>query len=119
MIRYLNCFRKKTDVTAEDFRDYWNDAAFDQLIGEVASLTSAARHTKNLVLRVEMGERLLRDRGMSEPFDGIIEYYWDSAGGLASLYEREEGQDLLRRIDGYQGQFIDLSRSTAFFTESE
>jgi hypothetical protein len=119
MIRYLNCLKKKSEITPEDFREFWNDAAFNELISEVANLSKAIRYTKDLVLQVEMGDRLLRDRGMSEPCDGVIEYYWESAAGLESLYETTQGQDLLGRIDHYQSQFIDLARSTAFFTECE
>ena len=119
MIRYINCFRKKAGVSAEEFREYWNGSEYNELIEKIAAFYQAERYAKNLTLQVEMGQKLINDRGMSEPYDGIIEYYWDSAHQLSSLYESPEAQALGGQIGKYQSEFIDLSRSTAFFTEDD
>jgi len=119
MIRYINCFRKKPGVSAEEFREYWNGAEYNELIEKIAAFYQAARYAKNLTLDVEMGQKLISDRGMSEPYDGIIEYYWDNAQQLSALYESPEAQTLTGQISKYQGEFIDLGRSTAFFTEDQ
>ncbi len=88
-------------------------------MGKVAELTNAVSHSKNLTLQVEMGQRLIADRGMDEPYDGILEYRWDSANQLKDLYESPEARKLLEQATKYQSQFIDLARSTAFFTEDD
>lgn len=119
MIRYINCFRKKSGVSAEEFREYWNSAEYSELIEKIAAFYQAARYAKNLTLKVEMGQKLISDRGMSEPYDGIIEYYWDNAQQLSALYESPEAQALAGQISKYQGEFIDLALSTAFFTEDQ
>jgi hypothetical protein len=119
MIRYINCFRKKSGVSAEEFREYWNGAEYNELIETIAAFYQAARYAKNLTLKVEMGQKLLSDRGMSEPYDGIIEYYWDNAHQLSALYETPQAQTLGEQIGKYQSEFIDPSRSTAFFTEDD
>ena len=119
MIRYINCFRKKSDMSAEEFREYWCGAEYDELIEKLAAFYKATRYAKNLTLKVEMGQKLLSDRGMGEPYDGIIEYYWDNAHQLSSLYESPAAQTLSEQVGKYQGEFIDLSRSTAFFTEDD
>ena len=119
MIRYINCFRKKPDVSAEEFREYWNGAEYNELIAKIAAFYQAVHYAKNLTLKVEMGQKLLSDRGLSEPYDGIIEYYWDNAHQLSTLYESPEAQALGAQMEKYQNDFIDLSRSTAFFTEDD
>ena len=119
MIRYINCFRRKPDISPEDFREYWNGAEFDELVEKVAQLTNALSHSKTLTLQVEMGQRLIDDRGMDEPYDGVLEYHWDNANRLKHFYEAPEAKQLSEQVTKYQSQFIDLSRSTAFFTEDE
>ena len=119
MIRYINCLRKLPDMSADDFRDYWQGAEFDELIKKVAVLTGARRYNKNLTLHVSMGQHLISDRGLAQPYDGIVEYYWDNANHLAGVYETEEAMALTRQIQRYQSQFIDLANSTAFFTEHQ
>ena len=119
MIRYINCFRKAPDLSTEDFREYWQGAEFDELIRKTVKLTGATRYSKNLTLQVSMGEHLLSDRGLDQPYDGILEYYWENANHLPEIYAREETRALVQQTTRYQSQFIDLAHSTAFFTEHE
>lgn len=119
MIRYINCIRKKADISAEEFREYWCGAEYKELLDKVADYYQALRYSRNLTLKVEMGDRLISERGLDEPYDGTIEFYWDNAHQLSHLYDSEQARTLAEQINKYQGEFIDLSRSTAFFTESE
>ncbi|MDH3691846.1 MAG: EthD domain-containing protein [Gammaproteobacteria bacterium] len=117
MIRYINCFTKDPALSTQDFRAYWQSAEFDELIKKVAKFTSAVRYSKNLTLQVSMGEHLASDRGLAQPYDGIVEYYWESAQHLPNIYASGEGQALSEEAILYQSQFIDLANSTAFFTD--
>lgn len=119
MIRYINCFRKLPELSNDDFRDYWQGAEFAELIRQVAQLTSASHYESNLTLKVDMGRHLIEERGLAEPYDGIIEYSWENARHLPAVYATEEAQALARRMQSFQSQFIDLENSTAFFTEHE
>lgn len=119
MIRYINCIRKKADISAEEFREYWSGTEYRELLDKVAAHYRATRYSRNLTLRVEMGDRLISDRGLDEPYDGTIEFFWENANQLASLYDSDQAQALAAQINKFQSEFIDLSRSTAFFTESE
>ncbi len=119
MIRYINCFRKKPGMSDENFRRYWCSAEFNDLVTKVSSLSNAVRHAKNLSLRVQATERLIEDRGIGEPYDAVLEYWWRDAGQLMERYQSVEARDLFEKMTDYQNQFIDLSRSTAFFTEDD
>jgi hypothetical protein len=48
-----------------------------------------------------------------------VEYYWDNANHLASIYETDAAMALTQQMQRYQSQFIDLANSTAFFTEHD
>jgi hypothetical protein len=47
----------------------------------------------------------------------VLELFWEDASQLMGLYDTPEGQALREKITDYENQFIDGSRSTAFFTE--
>lgn len=119
MIRYINCLRKLPELSNDDFRDYWQGAEFEELIRQVAQLTSASHYESNLTLKVDMGRHLIEERGLAEPYDGIIEYSWENARHLPAVYATEEAQALAKRMQSFQSQFIDLENSTAFFTEHQ
>ena len=119
MIRYINCFRKKAGMSDEDFRRYWCSKEFNELVSRVSSLSNAVRHAKNLALRVQATEQLIEDRGIGEPYDAVLEYWWRDAAQLMERYQSAEARALFDEMQNYQDQFIDMSRSTAFFTEDD
>ncbi|MGD8618132.1 MAG: EthD domain-containing protein [Gammaproteobacteria bacterium] len=118
MIRLITCLKRRDDVSAEDFRRHWQEAAFDDLIARIVALTGAERCAKNLTLSVAANTLLMQERGLAEPFDGIIEYWWHDAANFDELYNSEERKALMQEMQDYQGQFVDLTASAAFFTES-
>jgi len=119
MIRLLYCVRKKPELTQAQFRQYWNDPAFDTLIQQVTEQSNALSHTKTLALQVEATARIVSDRGTQDPYDGVLEYWWENGADILDLMDSPAGQELLSKTKEHQAQFIDFSRSAVFFTESE
>jgi hypothetical protein len=118
MIRLITCLKRRDDISPEEFRRFWMDAAFDELIGRIVALTGAERYAKNLTLSVEANVLLMQERGLGEPFDGIIEFWWHDAAHFDELYNSEERKALMLDMQAYQTQFADLAASASFFTES-
>jgi hypothetical protein len=118
MIRLITCLKRRDDISPEEFRRFWMDAAFDELIGRIVALTGAERYAKNLTLSVEANVLLMQERGLGEPFDGIIEFWWHDAAHFDELYNSEERKSLMLDMQAYQTQFADLAASASFFTES-
>jgi len=118
MIRLLYCVRKKPELTQAQFRQYWNDPAFDTLIQQVTEQSNALSHTKTLALQVEATARIVSDRGTQDPYDGVLEYWWENGADILDLMDSPIGQELLSKTKEHQSQFIDFSRSAVFFTES-
>lgn len=118
MIRFINCMKRKSGLTPEQFRQYWNDPRFTALIERVAALTGATRYAKNATLIVAANTLVKEMRGTRDPYDGVLEYWWDNAAHLIERIESPEGQALTEEILVFQRQFVDLAASTAFFVES-
>ena len=119
MIRYVNCLKRRSDLTPSEFRECWNSSAFRSLVGRVAELSGAERYLMSLTLHVEANLRLMEDRGSGAPFDGIIEYWWKDAANLIDIYDSPEGQTLKGEMLEFQSAFIDQGASSAFFVEPQ
>ena len=117
MIRHIKCIRKNPDLSDEEFRAFWNAPEYEDLNQQLITLTKPVRYSRNLALKVEATQRLIADRGFIDPFDAVIELWWEDASQLMVLYDTPEAQQLRKKIADYENQLIDISRSTAFFTE--
>ena len=58
MIRFINCIRRQSDISSEQFRQFWDDPKFDTIIDRVVEYTGRA---KNLSLMVSANE-LMQER---------------------------------------------------------
>ena len=119
MIRFINCVRRREDISADDFRRYWNSPEFEQLFQRFFMIVQPQGFAKNLTLQVSANEQIRQERGSSEPFDGTIEFWWDNAADLLEKYDAPEAQEIRKEMLGFQQQFIDIQRCHAFFTEYE
>ena len=117
MIRFIHCVKRHSSLSPEEFRRYWNSTEFSTLLEYLGRLTGAYRVEKNLTLMIEMNTELMKERGSQEPFDGILEVWFDNARVFNENDENSELNRLLEQMETYQGQFIDFSRSMRFFTE--
>ncbi len=118
MIRYMSCMRKLEHLSADEFRRFWRDPSFDDLIERLVSLVKPMRFSKSLVLHVEANTQIMHERGTDEPFDGIIEYWWENAAQVMEVVDTPQAAELLDQIHLYKSQFVDFSRSSIFFTEA-
>jgi hypothetical protein len=120
MIRFINCVRRRADISSEEFRQFWNDPKFDAIIGRVVGYTGAGGYAKNLTLMVSANELMQERRGgAAPPFDGVLEYWWENASQLHSVLDSEQCSLLMQAMLEYQKQFVDLEKSCAFFTEAQ
>jgi hypothetical protein len=118
MIRFVSCVKRKPGMSIAEFRRYWDDPRFEALIRRMVDLTGAARFARNATLDVAANEMVMHMRGGREPYDGVLEYWWENAGRLLHDLASPEGHALILEMAGFQRQFVDFTQSTAFFTES-
>ncbi|WP_455219123.1 hypothetical protein [Kaarinaea lacus] len=119
MIRFINCVRRRKDISVDEFRRYWNSSEFEYLFERLFIIVQPRRFAKNLTLQVSANEQIRQERGSGEPFDGTLEYWWHDASELLEKYDAPEAQEIRKEMLAYQQQFIDLANCRAFFTEYE
>ena len=117
MIRHIKCIRKNPDLSDEEFRAFWNAPEYEDLNQQLITLANAVRYSRDLALKVEATQRVITDRGFIDPFDAVVEFWWEDASQLMELYDTPEARQLRKKIADYENRFIDVLRSTAFFTE--
>lgn len=118
MIRLITCLKRRADIEPSEFREFWNAPAFEQLIERVVALSGAQRYARNLTLGVGANQLLMQDRGLGEPFDGVLEYWWHDAAHFEAMYNDPDSKALMQAMLEYQQRFSDMSASVSFFTES-
>ncbi len=118
MIRLITCIRKKKDMSQSEFREYWDSPDFLEIIDKTIDVLKPVRYARNLTLQVEANVDIMASRGSDEPYDAIIEWWWDSAVQLAPLTGTAQAQGLILDIRTFQSQFVDFERSPSFFTEA-
>jgi len=100
-------------------KSFGDDPRFSALVERIVKATGAKRSARNLSLQLpDINERLTKERGQEEPFDGVLEYWWDNARDLLTVLASPEGEQLLAEMQRFQESFVDFARSRAFFTES-
>lgn len=119
MIRFINCVRRRKDISVEEFRRYWNSPEFEYLFERLFIIVQPRRFAKNLTLQVSANEQIRQERGSGEPFDGTFEYWWHDASEWLEKYDSPEAHPVRKEMLAYQQQFIDIPNSRAFFTEYE
>jgi len=117
MIRFINCIRRRQDISAEEFRRYWNSPELESLYQRMNAIVQPLRFSRNLTLQIGANELIREERGSGEPFDGTVEFWWQNAGDLLQKYNSAEAVRIRENMLDYQERFIDMAGCRAFFTE--
>jgi hypothetical protein len=114
MIKLIQCVRARSAIPKVEFQRQWQE--YGEQLSALATELGAVRIVLNTTLSIEVNERLLQERGSMEPFDGVAEIWWDRG---AELLEKADGKEMSSRIDRLrkvQHSFMDVERSSFFFT---
>jgi hypothetical protein len=117
MIRLIQCARRKPALSVEEFRRHWYD--YQQAYKALAVATQARRFTVSFGLEIPYNAAIKELRGTLQPFDAVLEVWWDSGAPLDGI---EEQPDIGRRIEDtrrMQAEFMDLEASSIFFASVE
>ncbi|MEJ2575485.1 MAG: hypothetical protein P8106_02065 [Gammaproteobacteria bacterium] len=119
MIRFVHCVRRREDVSLEDFRLFWKGQELNRLLEELALNTGAVRWSTSLTLNIEANLQLMAERDSTEPFDAMVEIWWERARGLYELMQQPEFEELRAAIETCQQPYVDFRRSRRFFTDCD
>ncbi len=118
MIRLVRCLKRKSGSSTDEFRRFWNDPEYLELTNQVVDTMNAVRIARNLTLQVELNRTLKEFHDQDEPYDGIIEIWWQNAQVLNAAIAEQDAGDMQLRYNGFEDEYIDRSASRFFFTES-
>ena len=116
MIRFIHCMKRRPELTVAEFREYWNSQEFGDLVNRMQDMVGPVSMIKNLTFNIEVNNELMQERGGEEPYDGILELWFESASDLQEL-STDEGEALRAEMEAFQEKFVDFSTSSRFFTE--
>ncbi len=113
MLKYVQCVKAQSDIELYEFRQYWNE--YCSKFREWLKSFGLTRVHFSTTLAVEDNLKVMVERGTREPYDGMIQVFFENAESLRQLTEAPEFQTGLTDIQAMQEEFIDLERSTFFF----
>jgi len=117
VIKLIRCLKRRAELPIEEFREFWKDPEYEQLIGNFSTIADATSCTRSLTLQIDINKELAELHGTPEAFDGIVEVTWPNAKKLLALRETDSGLKAVDDLLAFEDQFIDRSASRYFFTE--
>ena len=109
MIELTYCLRRRSDLTWEQFSDYWREV-HAPLVAERADTLGIRRY---LQVRTMQDRPLIegmraRNGASPEPFDGVAELWFDSIESFSAV--TPEGRQAAAELLADERNFIDLER---------
>jgi len=118
MIKLTFCLVRLPQLTAEDFRTYWEDV-HGPLVSSLAEDLGIRRYAQLYSLPSDI-QRTLRPSPEPTPqFDGVATVWFDSLESFAANYRRPEARAAVARVLEDEARFIDLARSPLWWSEEK
>lgn len=116
MIKLVFCARRRSDISPERFHDYWKNH-HGPLFQQYAQRYRALRYVQNHTIDSPVNAALRASRGSAEPYDGVGEIWWASVEDFLSVVKDPAMADVRTLFVEDESRFVDLARSSVFFTE--
>jgi len=117
MIKFIQCVRKKPEMSIQDFRRSWK--IYQAKATELAKAMNVAGLTFCTTLNVEENLQVMLTRGTAEPFDGVAEFRIANAPRTIESLSQEPGKSLMKKVQALQAEVIDVEHSSFFFAAEE
>jgi hypothetical protein len=117
MIKFIQCVRKKPEVSIQEFRRFWK--LYQAKATELAKALNAVGLTFCTTLAVDENLQVMLTRGTAEPYDGVAEFRVNNAPRMLERLSAEPAEGLWLELREMQKEFVDLENSAFFFTAEE
>lgn len=114
-IKLVCAIRRRSDLTPRQFYDYWlykHGPFATEQVKKLGAYRYVQSHTTEAALNLTLRET----RGTMPPYDGVTEVWFRSALALTSAMATPAGAQANLKLAEDEKNFIDLSRSSYFFT---
>ena len=116
MIKFVMCLRRRSDLTREQFQEYWKNN-HGPFFMKNADVMRAKKYVQSLTVDTPLNEGLRTSRGMLPEYDGVAEVWFESEEDLMAAMSSPEGQKLSAALLEDEGKFIDHAQSSAFIVK--
>lgn len=116
MVKLVFVIRRLPHLTRREFQRYWLEK-HGPLARRLLPLLGAKRYVQSHTLETPFDDLLRQSRGGGEPYDGLVEVWFDSLQDLESAFGTAEGARASEELLSDERRFIDLSRSSLWFAE--
>lgn len=118
MIKLVVTFRKRTDLTREEFEHYWRNVHGPLAVRHAEALR-IVRYSQSPNLHSEPIDQLVSQRGWSGHADGQTEIYWESEEEMTMAFASAAGQAASAELAADEARFCDMSSVVAFLAAED
>lgn len=116
MIKLVYCVKKRSDLSDEEFHDYWLNK-HGPLVRKLGPDLKVLRYVQSHTMPLEVHDIVKATRGLGDIYDGLAELWWESLDTFIDAYSSPEGMDADAALREDEAKFIDFPASCIFFTE--
>jgi len=117
IIKLVGVLRRREDLPPDEFRRYWLEE-HGPLVRSIVEPAGAKRYVQSHTLDTELNAAVASGRAAGEPYDGIVEVWFEgSPEDMSALLGSEDFQRANATLIQDESRFIDSKRSSFFLTE--
>ena len=113
MIKLVMCLTRRSDLTREEFMDYWENKHGPFFMSN-ADAMGAKKYVQSQTINSPLNEGMRASRDMQPEYDGVAEVWFESEEALIEGMSSPEGQKLGALLLEDEKNFIDHTKSSAF-----
>lgn len=118
MLKMIFVIRRLPHLSPEAFHRYWGEKHGPLAQRNLPALR-VRRYVQTHTIDTPFNEVLRESRGGGEPYDGVVELWWDSVEDLEAAFSTPEGAQASQELLEDERQFIDLARSSMWLAREE
>ncbi|RNC81494.1 MAG: EthD family reductase [Phycisphaera sp.] len=116
MIKLIICVTRRSDLTREQFQDYWlNKHA--PLYMKHADRYRTKKYLQCHTIDTPLNDAIRESRGMGPAYDGVAEVWFESEQDFIEAMGTPEGQELSEMLLADEANFLDHAKCSAFVTQ--
>jgi len=115
MIKIVYCITRKPHLTRQQFQDYWL-AHHGALVWERARSIGMIKYAQSHTIDTQLGAACAAVRGGAEPYDGVMEGWWESDEAAMAAFGSDGGRATMEVLFADEATFMDFDRCRIFTT---
>ena len=113
MIKFIMCCTRHSDMSREQFQDYWLNS-HGPLFQKFAETYRSKKYVQCHTIDTPLNDNIRESRGMQQEYDGVAEVWFESEQELIDAMSSPEGQEISAILLKDESSFLDHAKSSAF-----